>query len=58
MSKLTLNLPFHKPTIKDEGSIIFIISNEDDLYIRFLSDNTNSLTSIPYQKPGYEKQNS
>lgn len=55
--KLALNLSSYKPTIKDKGSIIFIISNEDYLYIRFLPKNTNSLRSIPYQKPRCEKQN-
>lgn len=29
--KLGLNLPSHKPTIKDEGSIPFISCNEDYL---------------------------
>lgn len=55
--KLALNLPSYKPTIKDEGSII-IISNEDYLYIRFLSDSTNFLMSITYQKPRCKEQNS
>lgn len=44
------------PTIRDDGSIIFIIHSENYLYIRFLSDNTNSLMSTPYQKPNVKSR--
>lgn len=54
--KLALNLPSFKLTIKDEGSIIFIVSNYDYFYITFLPDNNNSPMSIPYQKPSCKKQ--
>lgn len=53
--KLVLNLFFYKLIIKDKGSIIFIISNEDYFYIRFLFKNINFLMFIFYRKFRCEK---